>query len=296
MNILESYIKEFLTASAKGKVVQVIPGSACVYMLSDPTPYTMENLRVSLVLSLTEKGLIRGILDVPITHHGEGGLIWVKGFRILCVTAVTHDYSSWFEENRPFLPPALTLAIGGPAGVGKTVLIRRLLASAIGERVMQYVAYTTRPRRPHEIDGMDYHFVDPTDFESYRTDPRFTGFVEARGYWYWIDPSIFFKARWTQPKAIHIFAITQVREFRARRLLAPDLRWIWLDASRDVLKQRLTRRGDDNIAQSLAQNQRLEVQDRTGLISLHINTEVESVNDSLRRLLTYIQDAWEEKS
>ncbi len=289
-------IEELLPASPLGKVVQVIPGSACVFVLSDPNPHTMEGLWVSLVLSLTKRGLVRGILDVPMTHHGEGGVIWVKDFRVLCISAATHDHAPWLAENRPVLPPALTLAIGGPTGVGKTTLIRRLLASQIGERVMQYVAYTTRPRRSHEIDGTDYHFADPADFESYRTDPRFTGFVEARGNWYWIDPSSFFEVRWTQPKAIHVFAITQVHEFLARRALAPDLGWIWLDASPDILEQRLTDRGDNNVAQSLAQNQRLATQDRTGLISLHLDTEIESVDDSLRRLLAYIQEAWEEQA
>jgi len=296
MDILESCItEELLSASSLGKIVRVIPGNTCVFLLSDLNPRTIEGLWVSLVLSLTKKGLVRGILDVPMKRCDDGGVIFVKGFRVLCIGATTCDYSSWLKESQPILPPALTLAIGGPAGAGKTTLIRSLAASKIGRPIIQYIAHTTRPRRDYEVDGTDYHFVNPTDLESYRADPRFTGFVEARGNWYWIDPSILFRERWAKTGAIHVFAITQVNEFFARRALAPDLRWIWLDASPEVLEHRLRDRGDNNITRSLEQNQRLATQDRTGLISLHLSTEIESVDDSLRRLLAYIENSWEEQ-
>jgi len=114
MNVLERCItEEFLPASPLGKVAQVIPGSACVFVLSDPKPHTMEGLWVSLVLSLTEKGLVRGILDVPMTHHGEGGVIWVKDFQVLCVSGATPNHTPWLGENRHTCPkpyPPLVLA------------------------------------------------------------------------------------------------------------------------------------------------------------------------------------------
>ena len=53
--------------------------------------------------------------------------------------------------------------ITGPSGVGKGTLISVLL-----ERVPDLelsVSATTRPPRPGEVDGREYHFLDPEDFE-----------------------------------------------------------------------------------------------------------------------------------
>src|SRR3546814_7987028 len=54
------------------------------------------------------------------------------------------------------------LVLSSPSGAGKTTISRRLL-EAERDLVMS-VSATTRPRRPGEVDGQDYYFVDPTDF------------------------------------------------------------------------------------------------------------------------------------
>ncbi len=48
--------------------------------------------------------------------------------------------------------------IAAPSGAGKTSLVKALLQRSPNLRVC--VSHTTRPRRPNEIDGRDYHFVD----------------------------------------------------------------------------------------------------------------------------------------
>jgi guanylate kinase len=53
--------------------------------------------------------------------------------------------------------------ITGPSGVGKGTLIERLL-----ERIPDLelsVSATTRPPRAGEVDGRDYHFLTPEEFE-----------------------------------------------------------------------------------------------------------------------------------
>jgi guanylate kinase len=55
------------------------------------------------------------------------------------------------------------LVVTGPSGVGKGTLIKRLR-----ERLPQFelsVSATTRPPRPGEIDGRDYHFLTWDEFE-----------------------------------------------------------------------------------------------------------------------------------
>jgi guanylate kinase len=53
--------------------------------------------------------------------------------------------------------------VSSPSGAGKTTLTRRLLDEFPGLEFS--VSYTTRPMRPGEIDGRDYHFVQPERFE-----------------------------------------------------------------------------------------------------------------------------------
>jgi len=56
----------------------------------------------------------------------------------------------------------LMLVLSSPSGAGKSTISRQILDSD-GEIEMS-VSVTTRPRRPGEVDGRDYHFVDATDF------------------------------------------------------------------------------------------------------------------------------------
>ena len=62
----------------------------------------------------------------------------------------------------PASPTAL-LILAGPAGVGKSTLCDRLVREVPGfERV---VTATTRPPRPNEVNGRDYHFLTEADFD-----------------------------------------------------------------------------------------------------------------------------------
>ena len=55
--------------------------------------------------------------------------------------------------------------VSSPSGAGKTTLTRRLLQE-FGAQLEFSVSYTTRPIRPGEVDGRDYHFVTPEAFEA----------------------------------------------------------------------------------------------------------------------------------
>jgi guanylate kinase len=57
----------------------------------------------------------------------------------------------------------LMLVLSSPSGAGKTTLSRRLLQT--DPAIAMSVSATTRSPRPNEIDGSDYHFVTPEEFE-----------------------------------------------------------------------------------------------------------------------------------
>ncbi|MEK9693243.1 MAG: guanylate kinase [Rhodospirillaceae bacterium] len=54
------------------------------------------------------------------------------------------------------------LVLSSPSGAGKTTISRKLLAR--DQNLTMSVSATTRPMRPGEKDGVDYYFLDPTEF------------------------------------------------------------------------------------------------------------------------------------
>ena len=58
----------------------------------------------------------------------------------------------------------LLLVLSSPSGAGKTSISRRLLAEE--QNLEMSVSVTTRPMRPGEQDGRDYHFIDATRFDA----------------------------------------------------------------------------------------------------------------------------------
>jgi len=57
----------------------------------------------------------------------------------------------------------LMFVLSSPSGAGKTTLSRLLIERMPGLRMS--VSVTTRPKRPSEVDGRDYLFVDKARFE-----------------------------------------------------------------------------------------------------------------------------------
>ena len=53
--------------------------------------------------------------------------------------------------------------IAAASGTGKTSLVKELVAS--DERLGVSVSHTTRPPRPGEVDGVNYHFTSREQFQ-----------------------------------------------------------------------------------------------------------------------------------
>lgn len=54
--------------------------------------------------------------------------------------------------------------VSSPSGGGKTSLVKNLLETE--DKIVLSVSHTTRPPRPTEREGIDYHFVNADDFEA----------------------------------------------------------------------------------------------------------------------------------
>ncbi|RMG51309.1 MAG: guanylate kinase [Acidobacteria bacterium] len=74
------------------------------------------------------------------------------------------------------------IVISSPSGAGKTTLVSALLDRVPQTRLS--VSYTTRPPRPHEVDGRDYTFISRDEFDRMRQRGEFLEWAEVHGNLY----------------------------------------------------------------------------------------------------------------
>lgn len=66
-------------------------------------------------------------------------------------------------ESRTYRKGGVLLLISAPSGGGKTTVCAAMLAGNPG--LKRVITCTTRPPRAGEVNGVDYHFLDPEEFE-----------------------------------------------------------------------------------------------------------------------------------
>jgi guanylate kinase len=66
------------------------------------------------------------------------------------------------SDAPPVLRRGLMLVLSSPSGAGKTTLSRQLLDN--DSHISLSISCTTRDKRPGEVDGVDYHFIDTPTF------------------------------------------------------------------------------------------------------------------------------------
>jgi guanylate kinase len=76
----------------------------------------------------------------------------------------------------------LMFVLSSPSGAGKTTLSRMLLKA--DRRVKLSISVTTRPKRPGEIDGHDYHFIEPSRFDAMVRRRELLEWAEVFGHRY----------------------------------------------------------------------------------------------------------------
>ena len=74
------------------------------------------------------------------------------------------------------------LVLSSPSGAGKTTISRLLLER--DSNLTMSVSVTTRPKRPGEVEGIDYHFVDPTAFNLMVNRQEFLEYAKVFDHYY----------------------------------------------------------------------------------------------------------------
>jgi guanylate kinase len=76
----------------------------------------------------------------------------------------------------------LLFVVTGPSGCGKSTMIHHVLRDLRNIRFS--VSHTTRPRRPSEVEGKDYHFVPKAEFERMIARKGFAEWAVVHGHYY----------------------------------------------------------------------------------------------------------------
>jgi guanylate kinase len=76
----------------------------------------------------------------------------------------------------------LMLVLSSPSGAGKTSIARALLTRDAD--ITMSVSATTRPRRPGEIEGKDYYFVDGKKFKTDVNEGLFLEYARVFDHYY----------------------------------------------------------------------------------------------------------------
>ena len=79
---------------------------------------------------------------------------------------------------------AMLVIISGPSGVGKDTIIDALRRRDHDPEYHYVVTCTTRAKRPGELDGVDYHFMDRATFAALRAAGEFLEANDVHGNWY----------------------------------------------------------------------------------------------------------------
>jgi len=86
------------------------------------------------------------------------------------------DSASSLSQDLP--RRGLLFILSSPSGAGKTTIAKKLLA-AESDALAMSVSVTTRPMRPGEVDGRDYHFTNEAEFRTRVADEAFLEWAEV---------------------------------------------------------------------------------------------------------------------
>jgi guanylate kinase len=175
------------------------------------------------------------------------------------------------------------VVLAGPSGVGKSSVVHEL--RALYPELWFSVSATTREQRPGEVDGRDYHFVTPAQFDRMVAGGELLEWANIHGG---IHRSGTPRAPIEQRLASGQSALVEVDLQGARELRAtvPEAFLVFLSPpSWDDLVERLTGRGTEppDVVERRLRTAKEEIAAQDEFDTVVVNT---NVRDAARELLT----------
>jgi guanylate kinase len=175
------------------------------------------------------------------------------------------------------------VVVSGPSGSGKSTVLRRVLERA-GLDLRLSVSATTRPRRPGERDGVDYHFLTPEEFLADRERGDFLEWAEYNGHSYGTRARPVYEALAAGRTVLLEIEVKGALQIRSS---APSSLFVFIrPPSFRALEERLRRRGTEDEGSTLRRLRKA----REELAEAHWY-DIPIVNDDLDRCVEELVDA-----
>ena len=188
------------------------------------------------------------------------------------------------DDPHGFRRRGVLFVLSSPSGAGKSTIARKLLAAE--PELAMSVSATTRPMRPGEVDGRDYHFVDLERFRAMVADNAFLEWAHVFDERYGTPRApvdamlaagkdVLFDIDWQGAQQLHQIAGGDV------------VRVFILPPSMEELRQRLTNRRTDaaEVIERRMARAANEVSHWDGYDYVLVNDDVEQCFASVRTIL-----------
>ena len=178
------------------------------------------------------------------------------------------------------------VVLAGPSGVGKSSVVHEL--RALYPDLWFSVSATTREQRPGEVDGRDYHFVTPAEFDRMIKAGELLEWAEIHGGIHRSGtPREPVERRLAagQPALVEV----DLNGARALRTAVPEAFLVFLaPPSWDDLVERLTGRGTEppEVVERRLRTAKEEIAAQDEFDAVVVNTDVRSAAEDLLTLVT----------
>jgi guanylate kinase len=175
----------------------------------------------------------------------------------------------------------LLFIVSAPSGTGKTTLVEKLVQVLPNLRMSR--SYTSRPARPGERDGVDYHFISREEFQRRINASDFLEWADVFGNYYGTSLGDVERMLAEGQDVVLVIDVQGARQVKARGV---DHTAIFvMPPSFEVLEKRLRGRSKDSEEQM---QRRLDT--ARGEASSYVDYDYVVVNDELQPTVVRLQE------